>query len=1067
MSVSRAMNRVSRQRRMVGANASNRVRDAVMSVMPSPAKPALVGTAAKPAEPAIEAKQKLKIKESTLAESTRKRQPGVDYAREVNPFEAYVPPPSVLPQGRKAKMAMDDALSSWASDSFAQSWAFNNPALSAFQEGVTFLGYAYLSELTQRPEYRRMSERIATEMTRKWIRLNATGDDADGKVDKKKKQALDAKVKKLDEEMRVMDVRCAEHDGWFGRSHIYIDTGDTDDRDELKTTIGDGDDKVSRAKFKGKKGFLRGIKNIEPIWCYPAFYNANDPLKNDWYNPTRWFVQAKELHKTRLLTFVGREVPDLLKPAYAFGGLSLSQMAKPYIDNWLRTRQAVTDLVCSFSVSGIYTNMQAALTGEDGGAVFDRIDMFNNTRSNRGAYALDRDTEEFFNVSTPLSGLDHLQAQAQEQMSSVSGIPLIVLLGITPTGLNASSEGELRVFYDFIHAYQESFFRDKLKCVLDFIQLSLFGEIDPSITFEFEPLWSLDEKAQAEVEEIEMRTNVGYADAGVVSPEEVRGVIIKKPDSEFAGLDPDDVPDLSEEEAEGFDPEAGPKGGGKGGGSSSGSPGGGSKGGGGAMDQRPPRNRRAARAVVAADDAAWNESDHPRDKGKFASKAGAGAEPKAEVEAEEKIEQKNYGGLYTTDFADPKENYFDTVDKVLGGPPKKSHYYRLMVAALIKESSTYGNEGSISGLKAKLAQSYADLAVKLQNTGKLADAFKASKKAIKLGHKPTIQGSSVEEMKQGAHEKVKAAFADMPDNHNPDDFSDKGDFEIQVDKFEIQLQNNLKAAPAKTDPLSIGKEKIKAAAQTGVSPEIAFQNMTDAEQAAVKKQYGTMTAAHNKAKGYVEAAENQKKAQEAAAAKTKAGQEKAKAEAKAKADAIAAEMNNPEVKAHYEVLKAVGADYHLNDSIIKKIIAKHKLKITPQEGAYISAYVGSHYGPVNKQLRKGVVSTEQWNYAKNLDDALDKMPVYQGLVKRGAPLTDAEFQRYKNAVGKVLPEPGFQSAGVHSKLWGDYSFEMESKTARDIRAFNPSEGGGEVVFKNNTAFFVSKIEGKTIYMKEV
>jgi hypothetical protein len=55
-------------------------------------------------------------------------------------------------------------------------------------------------------------------------------------------------------------------------------------------------------------------------------------------------------------------------------------------------------------------------------------------RSNAGTFALDKETEEFFNVSTPLGTLDALQAQSQEQMSSVSGIPLIILLGITPRG---------------------------------------------------------------------------------------------------------------------------------------------------------------------------------------------------------------------------------------------------------------------------------------------------------------------------------------------------------------------------------------------------------------------------------------------------------------------------------------------------------------------------------------------------------------------------------------------------------------------------------------------------------
>jgi uncharacterized protein len=73
-------------------------------------------------------------------------------------------------------------------------------------------------------------------------------------------------------------------------------------------------------------------------------------------------------------------------------------------------------------------------------------------------------------------------------MASLSRIPIIKLLGIQPAGLNASSSGELRAFADSIHSYQESFFRPNLKTVLNLVQCSLFGEVDPGITFDFVPI---------------------------------------------------------------------------------------------------------------------------------------------------------------------------------------------------------------------------------------------------------------------------------------------------------------------------------------------------------------------------------------------------------------------------------------------------------------------------------------------------------------------------------------------------------------------------------------------------
>jgi uncharacterized protein len=123
---------------------------------------------------------------------------------------------------------------------------------------------------------------------------------------------------------------------------------------------------------------------------------------------------------------------------------------------------------------------------------------------------LDKETEDFINVAVPLSGLDQLQAQAQEHMASLSRIPIIKLLGIQPAGLNASSSGELRAFADSIHSYQESFFRPNLKTVLNLVQCSLFGEVDPSITFEWVPLseeLNELERAQAAQQVIGAATN--------------------------------------------------------------------------------------------------------------------------------------------------------------------------------------------------------------------------------------------------------------------------------------------------------------------------------------------------------------------------------------------------------------------------------------------------------------------------------------------------------------------------------------------------------------------------------
>lgn len=481
-------------------------------------------------------KEPIKIDDSVIAAARAKQKTP---SAPVKLFVVPQHPPGVVPEG--AAIAMDEnieAVQGWANGAIGSFWA----------EGTTFLGYAYLSELAQRPEYRVISETIATEMTRKWIRFTAKGDD-----DKSDRIAeLEAEFARLN--VRDMFCRASEQDGFFGRGHIYIDSGDTDDREELQKSIGDGWDPISRIKVG--KGAIKSLRTVEAVWCYPTSYNSNDPLKDNWYRPDSWYVQSKIVHSSRLITFIGREVPDLLKPTYSFGGLSLSQMAKPYVDNFLRNRQSVSDIVNAFTVFVLATNLGQSLQG-DGDQLFKRADLFNLLRSNRGVMLIDKDSEDFKNVAASLAGLHELLAKSQELMCLPAHAPVVKLWGIQPAGLNADSEGVMRSFYDYIAAFQQHLYRDKIHRLMGLVMLSLWGETDDEIDFEFEPLWALDEKGQAEVEKIKAETDQVLIDSGAIAPAESRARVAADPQSDYATIDVENEPDLLREEEEGLEPKSG------------------------------------------------------------------------------------------------------------------------------------------------------------------------------------------------------------------------------------------------------------------------------------------------------------------------------------------------------------------------------------------------------------------------------------------------------------------------------------------------------------------------------
>ena len=440
-----------------------------------------------------------------------------------NIYEPYVPMKGVLPEKSTSRqLAMDAGFDSGA--------AFNTMALEningALYEGYAFPGFQALANWSQVSEFRRPVEIIAREMTRKWIKFVAVGDE-----DKTDKIAIiEAEFKRLNVQSIVREV--IQQEGLFGRGQVFFDMGLESDQindKELLTELVESPTKVG-------KGALKRLVTVDAVWSYPNRYNANDPLDPTFYKPMTWFVMGKEIHASRLMTIITRKVPDILKPAYAFAGMSLPQLIKPYVDNWLRARQTVSDLMHAFTVWNLATDMSNILNAGGAQQIYNRAELFNLTRDNHGLNVTNKETEVFSNVSAPITGLDKLQAQAQEQMCAPAGIPLAYMTGITPSGLNASSEGEIEVFQDSLSAAQE-IYTPLISKIMNLVQLSTIGEIDKDIGFIWESLKVVTELEKSTIRKNYADTAVVYIDAGVLAPDEERTRLAGDAESMYHGLD--------------------------------------------------------------------------------------------------------------------------------------------------------------------------------------------------------------------------------------------------------------------------------------------------------------------------------------------------------------------------------------------------------------------------------------------------------------------------------------------------------------------------------------------------
>ena len=426
-------------------------------------------------------------------------------------------PPGVRKGFNRQGLAMDDGSGGPMPGS---AFLANNTVYGMSMFGLYFPGYPYLAELAQRSEYRQPVETTAKELTRNWIEFKSRGT---GDKSEKIQQ-----IQEAFEEFKVQEVfrKAAMHDGFYGLGQVFIDIAGQNDH-ALPLVV---DQRTI------KKGSLRGFVNVEPMWVTPLTYNAIDPTMPDFYKPSAWMVMGRRTDQTRLLNFTSYEIPDIIKPAYNFGGISLTQLIEPYVTRWLKTVGAVNQLINNFSIIYLQTDMDAVLEGESDSDLLKRLRMFTRDRNNQGIFVTDKNRELLQQLAVPLSSLDHLQAQAQEHMAAPTHLPLVVLTGITPSGLNATSEDEIQIFYDWILSVQKHLFRAHIRTILRIIQLHLWGKIDPDITFGFVPLKQVVGEAAARMRKMASDAAIAYIDAGVLDPKEERERLANDPDSGYVNL---------------------------------------------------------------------------------------------------------------------------------------------------------------------------------------------------------------------------------------------------------------------------------------------------------------------------------------------------------------------------------------------------------------------------------------------------------------------------------------------------------------------------------------------------
>ena len=284
-----------------------------------------------------------------------------------------------------------------------------------------------------------------------------------------------------------------------------------------------------------------GVRDIEFLRVYDRYQatvqtRVTDPASAEYGNPELWLISPVIagtapylVHNSRILVFDGEALPDRLRSTNQYWGASTLQqcydqltrlgMAHQHTEHVLeRIQQAVHKM----------PNLSTLLRSPGGeAAVKARADVVDMVRGILNTIVIDG-AEDYSVQSLSMSGIHDVLDRFAETLSAVSGIPMFLLLGRSPGGLNASGGADLDGWYAKIEAMQNDILRNPIMRVVDLILSSMGqGEIEWHIEFnplkvESEKICAEVEKLKAETNKIRMETDSGYAALGVVDPSELR-----------------------------------------------------------------------------------------------------------------------------------------------------------------------------------------------------------------------------------------------------------------------------------------------------------------------------------------------------------------------------------------------------------------------------------------------------------------------------------------------------------------------------------------------------------------
>ena len=260
-----------------------------------------------------------------------------------------------------------------------------------------------------------------------------------------------------------------------------------------------------------------------PKFGEPAIYQlmpfvSGSPIDGDYH------METTEIHESRLLIFNGARV-SRLQAASGIAGWGDSVLTRVInsLQQYRTSLKSAAVLLSDFSQAVMKIKGLADLVAQDGQQAFlQKLVSIDMSRSVIRAMVVDADGEDFERKSTPMTGFAETVDRLATALAADADMPLTLLFGMSPAGMNATGASDIRFFYDRVSSVQELEIAPAILRLVE-IALAAQGE-DPDTTphaVRFKSLWQPTELEIAQSHLAQASADAIYLTNQVVSPEEM------------------------------------------------------------------------------------------------------------------------------------------------------------------------------------------------------------------------------------------------------------------------------------------------------------------------------------------------------------------------------------------------------------------------------------------------------------------------------------------------------------------------------------------------------------------